>query len=274
MKGWRFTMRKAFVAITATLFVAFGMTTDASLIFAYDADDTTVGTGPDVGSLPPVWERIIYANPPDVTVFEQSSTGNGDGDANLDGDIDSAGGTSWGLFAGPNGLLGPSHVRLGHTFAGGALSLGQTLFIDMDTGFIDNGGIVGVELDASGFDRFVFQFTGGQTTYQYGNIGNLTDSGIGFTDEGMRLAFTLLTADTIDFRVTTFGDGQQYTFNNLSLGNSGGIERIEIYNIAAGASVAGEKDAFFNNLAVIPEPATASLILAGLLGLAARRRFA
>ena len=238
----------------------------ASAIFAFDADDTTVAAS----SFPSVWDPLVFSNPADVSVFQQSSTGNGDGDGNFDSDIDTAAGLAWGLHAGIQNLVGPSEVRVGNTLQGGALGIGQTLSIDMDNGFIGSG-VVGIELDAGGFDRFIFQFSGGAFNYEYGTIGGgYQDSGISFTDEGLGLSFTLVDANTIDLQVTTYADGNTMDFNGLALGNSGGIDRIEIFNRAAGDGASN--DAFFNNLAVVPEPGTAALLVLGLGGLIARRR--
>lgn len=163
------------------------------------------------------------------------------------------GGKSWGLYAYNN-----CYATAYRTFAYGSLGVGQTFSFNMDNGYINGGGpYVGFVLrngDAAGgpFDyvtgwRFQFVFFGGSSDYQlYDNSGQ-QDSGIFFTDTGLRFAFTLKTADTYCFQVIQ--NGVTNCFNGTLNGTPGSpINSIALFNFNAGASP--ENDCFFNSFKV------------------------
>jgi len=219
------------------------------------------------------WTLLSGGGDPDVSFFLEDSASNGDGDGNLDGDINSGSGVAWGLSARDNTPFPGSVILLGYDISGG-LSLGQTLSIDMDTGFIDAGErYVGFELDADGFDRFQFRFQGGDAFYEYGTISEgYVSTGIAFTDEGLRISLTLTGLNTYDMTVTRLVDGSQFNFLNEPLGGpaDSSINRVEIFNREAGTGLSN--NSYFNNLSVVPEPASAFLMLAGIASLVYRRR--
>ncbi len=219
------------------------------------------------------WTLLSGGGDPDVSFYLEDSATNGDGDGNLDGDINSASGDAWGLTAGNAAPLPGSVILLGYNLTG-SLLVGQSVSIDMDVGFIDAGDrFVGFELDAAGFDRFQFRFQGGDANFEYGNVSDgYVSTGIPFTDEGLSILFTLTGADSYDLSVTRLSDGQQFDFLSQTLGgpSGSGIDRVEIFNREAGFGL--DHNAYFNNLAVVPEPSTMLLVAAGFGALALRRR--
>lgn len=219
------------------------------------------------------WTLLSGGGDSDVSYFLEDSTTNGDGDGNADGDINSASGQAWGLSARDDAPFPGSVILLGYDLSGG-LNVGQTLSIDMDTGFIDAGErYVGFELDADGFDRFQFRFQGGDSFYEYGTISDgYVSTGIPYTDEGLTISLTLTGINTYDMSVTRLSDGTQFDFLNETLGGPADttINRVEIFNREAGEGLSN--NSYFNNLSVVPEPASVMLMALGIGSLLVRRK--
>ena len=198
--------------------------------------------------------------------FIGSSTSNGVAPS---GDIDTSG-KSWGMYAnGSDGVYNGCAVAY-RPVAGGALAVGQTVTLRMDNGLVDSSapGIVGfsflnsdpVNTNSPGSvfaalpnsnTRFAFVFIGGQTDYSIalGNLGggsNVTqDTGLGWTDGGLSVSFTLLANDQFSFSINggtpitgTLGGQANQAINGIALFN---------YNAGSGSS----HDAFFNSLQII-----------------------
>jgi subtilase family serine protease len=179
-----------------------------------------------------------------------SSTNNGGGESP---GID-VNGKSWGISANNN------YATAYRTFAYGALQVGQTLTFSMDNGYIDNGGpYVGFVLRNGNatdgpFDyvtgaRFQFVFFGGSSDYQiYDNAGQ-QDSGIFFTDTGLRFIFTLTAVDTYTLQVINNASNTTNSYSGTLSGTAGsGINSIALFNFNAGGSP--QSDIFFNSLKV------------------------
>ena len=161
------------------------------------------------------------------------------------------------------------------SFTGGALSVGQTVNIDMSTGYSNNGSVRGFQLltssdltaVANGNDpsatRFQYIFVGGQNSYQVNSEAGATAQATahGFTDNGMHTSFTLTSPDTFTFSVTFNDNNTTETFNGALGGNIGDtIDGIRLFDYNAGGG--SQNDMFFNNLSVtggitVPEPETA-----------------
>jgi hypothetical protein len=180
-----------------------------------------------------------------------SSTNNGGGDVP---GID-VNGQSWGIYAN-NGNYAAAY----RSFASGPLQVGQTLSLSMDNGYIDSGGpYVGFVLrngdaTAGPLDyvtgaRFQFVFFGGNSDYQiYDNAGQ-QDSGIFFTDTGLRFVFTLTTADAYSLQVINNSTGMTNFFSGTLSGTAGsGINSVALFNFSAGTSP--YCDCFFNSLKI------------------------
>jgi hypothetical protein len=207
--------------------------------------------------------------------FIASSTGNADGLDNgtvggvaSDGDIDT-GGEAWGMYANSGQTAGA--VR---PLSGGSLSVGQTITLDFDNGYIDNGSVVGIGLqNSSGENVWEAFFVGGNSSYQFNQSGGVTNTAVGYTDEGLSIAFTLTGASTYSATITTLG-GASDTISGSLLSPAGGssVDQIRIFNFNAGSG--GSANVYANSLQVIPEPTTMAMMGIGLAGafLARRRR--
>jgi hypothetical protein len=179
-----------------------------------------------------------------------SSTNNGGGQ----GPGIDVNGASWGIYAN-NGNYAAAYRPLAY----GPLQVGQSFSFSMDNGYIDSGYYVGFVLrsgDATDgpFDyttgwRFQFVFFGGGDDYQiYDNSGQ-QDSGIFFTDTGLRFVFTLTAADTYSLQVINNSSGASNNFTGTLNGTPGSpINSIAIFNFSAGTSPAG--DCFFNSFKI------------------------
>ena len=203
--------------------------------------------------------------------FVGTSANNGDGDGNSSGDINTAN-RAWGIWANGGG-----EIYAVRPFTGGALAVGQTLTIDMDNGFIDSGGVVGVRLTSSlttltnATREFEFRFVGGNSTYDVISNPNQSST-LGFTDGGLNLVFQLTSATTYSLSVTRFHDTASpvvwNTTGTLVSGNP--ILGLALRNQNAGSN--SQRDGFFNSISLTPEPASLSMLALGLLVLRRHKR--
>lgn len=173
-------------------------------------------------------------------------------------------GVAWGMWANSGGLS--EAIR---PFTGGPLTLGQSVVVDFDNGWIDTGSTVGLALQTSGgSNRIELYFIGGNSTYTINN-GSPIDAGVGFTGDGLRLTFTLTGPNAMILTVGSLNGsngGTNSVFTGLSLNGGTGldIERIRFFNASAGPG--SNYDAFYNRLEIIPEPSTVFLVGLGLAG--------
>ncbi len=232
-----------------------GFHVQASLIANDNAANAPYGDGwsiPDNGGsgfLP--WENINNAN--GLTGFGGGYISTG----NIAVDIGTGvGNAAFGVFGNGGGTGQATRPFTGD------LGLSQTFSIDMDNQGIDDFGTVGFSLrNSSSQDRFEFYFVGGQANYTI-NAGSIVDTGVGYTTGGLNLAFTLTGADAFSF---TINGGTPITGTLKGTGGSG-IDRVRIFNANGGP------DVFYNNLSIVPEPASGSLLGLGLMLFAALRR--
>jgi hypothetical protein len=203
--------------------------------------------------------------------FIASSTTNGSGDPGDDGDIDTQG-RSWAMYT-----LNPGPISHEATFAirpfDGGLTLGQQFVIDIDTGPSGGfgSGFVSVALRDSGTNqRFVLTGSAGGYFLQGGS------TGIGFTDQGLHIVFTLTGADTYNVTFYSVGSdgptGLPLSFNG-SLGGPAGGGLVDVYLSAFDTGPDAANWQFFNSIAIIPEPSTMLLVCTALpIALLLRRR--
>lgn len=193
----------------------------------------------------------------------QTSQDNGFGNGNID-----TLGSSLGLYA------NSSHFIFATRAFDEDLSVGQSVILDMDNGFIDNGSRVGFTITGFGeietTEQFSFYFVGGDDHYTISN-GQLVftveqDTGVDFTTAGLRVMFTLTDEESYALAITPNG-GSTTTINGDFL-IPAEFDHIELYNSNAGSGSAN--DVFFNSIQVVPEPATAGLMLLGLIALLKR----
>ncbi|MCS7049213.1 MAG: PEP-CTERM sorting domain-containing protein [Verrucomicrobiae bacterium] len=262
MRGKKFAALFA-VALAAALSntaQAAALASDVASDIAYD-DGWATGDNGGTGFGP--WTLNTFGSGGVAGHFIGNSSNNAGGSS---GNINTAG-ESFGLFAEP-GMVSEA-IR---PFTG-ALTVGQIFLIDFDNGWIQDGGTVGLGLQNNASqNRIEFFFIGGQTTYKIQTGATQTDSGVGFTGDGLRLEFTLTGADTMKLVIKNTGGSTLATFSNLALGgNAGsGIDRVRLFNASAGPG--SNHDAFYNSLRIIPEPTTALLVGLGVMGAMLLRR--
>lgn len=181
---------------------------------------------------------------------------------------------SWGLF-GHSGGVGQA-IR---SFSS-AVAVGHEFSIDMDNGSVDSGGTVGFALqNSSGNNVLEFFFVGGSANYTA--LGSAsTNTGVGFTNQGLRLTILLTGTSTYSLSINPLSDGIGGPVTTVagSLSNPVGgqsISRLRLFNANAGQPNAN--NVFFNNLAVtaVPEAAAywfSGLAVVGYVAVALRRR--
>jgi len=175
--------------------------------------------------------------------FFGSSTANGDGDNNSDGDINTT--NAFGLFANNGG------VAITTRPFSNPMIPGEQFSVEFDNGFIYNGSTVGIGLqNASGENLMEFYFAGGQSDYKLNASSGETGTGIGFTDEGFALSFSLKIGGIVDIQITNLGSGAITSFTqNLSNPGAGqDIAQLRFFNASAGGG--SSNDAFINSLSL------------------------
>ena len=101
--------------------------------------------------------------------------------------------------------------------------------------------------------RFEFGFYEGQGNYQVYDGEEKHDTGVAFTDAGLSVTFTLVTADTYALEITTLADKKTTKLSGRKLAGTaaGALDSFSIFNRD------GEKsDAFFNGFQVTKETDT------------------
>lgn len=209
------------------------------------------------------------------TAFIGSSALNGGGSS---GNIDTTGSKSWAFFTNNNNTEDATR-----SFTGGALAVGQTFKISLDTGFLTTGtgAAQGFGLqNATGTNGFEFFFLeGGTNSYTVSATGVSPSSSTahGFTADGLTAAFTLTSSTTFSLALTyNTGSPTTETFTGSLENAVTSLTQFRIFDF--GGNTTGNTDtnnAYFNSVAVVPEPATVLLvgptILAGMFFIRRRR---
>jgi PEP-CTERM motif len=177
--------------------------------------------------------------------------------------------TSPGSTANAAGVSG--NVDATHTFAGGALLVGQTVSLNYEMRGTSVGTQVGISLLNGSGAAITLGIYGGEPSAGNPYPGNgyyYTDAGSTFTSAGsmgyqyqteFNIAFTVTGADT--YSAVAGSDSWSGTFN-------GSLTGIDVFNYSAGNA----SDDAFNNLDVVPEPGTIALVGLGLAALLAGSR--
>lgn len=188
---------------------------------------------------------------------------------------------AWGSFA--NGA-GFNQFEAYRGFSNNSLSQAGDVFqLSIEHGAITQGGAVGFVLrnqnvsnsigDYNQLSRFEFGFIGGGNNYSIFDGQGTIDTGIGFTDAGLNLTFTLLSPDLYQLDIFNAFDNSLLQSRNGNLKGSGSIDSVSLYNRDAELA-----NAFFNNFAIgrsvtsVPEPSTWILLCLSLVGLLIKRK--
>jgi hypothetical protein len=208
------------------------------------------------------------ANGSTAGFFVASSTNNDASTSTTN--INTSAGTSWGAYANSGTIAAAVRPLTG------TLDVKQGVRASFDNGSIISGNSVGIGLRSGTSNIIEVFFTGGQANYSILIPGNPTfDTGIGFTRGGLDVTFSVTTASSMSVAITRKQTGVTSTFN-FTVPNASTVDNIRLFNgNARGATSntpAGDYDAYFNSIAVIPEPTTlAGLAAAGLLALRRRK---
>ncbi len=230
---------------------------------ADDASDTVYNTdwitGDNGGDGFGAW---ILATSGNAGHFSESSTNNGFGDGNGDGDINTDG-RAWGLYANSGGLS--EAIRLFST----ALVSGQRFTISMDNGDVQSGSnqTVGFGLqNSSGENLFEFYFRGGANYYDFNDLDGQKETTVSYTDEGVVLNFTLTSSNQYLLTVEKLEDSSIEVFEGTLKNPAGGqsINQIRLFNANAGPDPF--RNLYFNSLSVQTDANRPTVELANVSG--------
>lgn len=232
---------------------------NASLIASDNAGNYTAWTNNSNGGTG-FGPWTLQTTGPNAGHFLGLSTGNAGGSGGI------REGNSWGMWANSGDT-----AEAFRPLTGGALGVGQAFLVDMDNGWIESGRSVGWGLqNSSGGNLFEFGFTGGGSTYWINDSDSGYDTGISFTGDGLRFRLTLTGTGSYALQVISGSSTSVFNRTLASGGGDQGIVRFHAWNYSAGSG--SNYDAFWDNMAVIPEPGTWVLAGIGVVSCVALRR--
>jgi hypothetical protein len=195
--------------------------------------------------------------------FVATSTTNGNGDDDMDGDIDT-GGRAWAVTLSTASVPSNMWRRLD-----GPLEIGQTITVEMDHDAVPEPGRAGMRLTSSlGEQRFALLWIGSSQDYFALGAG-FEAMNVPYTDEGLTVVFQLTAVDSFSVDLTPIGGSTTTVSGSLDSG-------IDITNLLLNSSSSGTAETFFFNSIAVPElgsDASAAAALATLM-LIARKRLA
>lgn len=192
------------------------------------------------------------------------------GDSNTNGSSGgpgiNTGGRAWGLYGNSQNIQNAVRPFTADSNGATALTVGQTLTFQIDNGNINsradnNGGngsgpnsagSVGVSLQTStGANRFELFFGGGSNGYSINDsTSNNVNTGLGFTDGGLSVSFTLVTSSTYSVTITRLAGGTPVTRQATLIGSpaTADISQIRFFNFSAGSGNAA--NAYANSISI------------------------
>src|SRR5262249_45681172 len=145
-------------------------------------------------------------------------------------------GGAWGIF-GNGGGVGQAFRPFS---TGSTLQVGWDFSIDVDNGFIDSGGTVGIGLqNASSQNLAEFFFVGGDSSYKVNSASGSNATGVGFTNQGLHLTFRLTSANSFSMSIDQLSDGlgtnvTTVTGNLISQSGGESVSQLRLFNANAG----------------------------------------
>lgn len=232
--------------LVSTFIFASGANGTAALMYSATADPNAA---PDANAAVDVWTVNLTSGDPG-----QNGSFLGDSGQNAGGSSGAgAGNPAWAIYAN-SGQTAEAFASVS-SLAGRPLNQpGEFLSLDFDNGYIDNGGMVGVQFwDENAVVQHTFYFFGGDANYAIDDLIGTTNTGIGWTGDGFTLTLTL-DATPGEF---TLDVGGIASFPGLvGVAGTPSIDTIRVFNHFAGSG--SNADVYFNNLLIsIPEPSSA-----------------
>jgi hypothetical protein len=259
----------AVVALAASAINAATPGSDSTADPVYGGSGAGSFNGKDGGTPATFSPWTVTPNPPGTT-----SAGGFIGDSttlapnNSGGNVDSAG-VAFGLF-GHSG----AYVNAVRSFDS-PLTVGQSFIIQLAVNF--RNGNKGLDVrDANG--NVIFDFNIGGDDYSVNNTGGGTTNLFDRVYDPNTVFTVQLTQTSLDggqWFITRSG-GQSGTANGDIFGYNGVAASFDLYNVATTGGGAPEDNLFFNNIQIIPEPSTLTLLagsaLFGMVFFGRRRR--
>ena len=206
-------------------------------------------------------------NPANVWTVVDTPSGTGGGSGQYFGT--SFGGetlSGWQIWSSPfgTGTGNAGSVVATTSFAGGALSVGQTVSLNFEMRAADPGRQVGVDLLNGSGDAITFGIFGGEPgPYPYTGSGYYySDAGSSYTSAGS-MGYQYQSEFNIAFTVTGNGTYSAVAGSDSWSGTySGSLLGMDVFNLGAGDG----SDVAFNNLTIVavPEPGTFAFVGMGL----------
>ncbi len=181
-------------------------------------------------------------------------------------------GKSFGIYANP----GAAFANASRTFAGGALSLGQTFSIQLAVNF--RNGDKGINLLSGGTQVFNFNVgqagTGTDGYYYQNGAGGPTNTGFAYYSDSVFFLSYLqqkATAAQLTLTRTSATGGTAATNSFTETLTTSGLSSFTLYNSNTGDG-SSQNNLFFNNMQVVPEPSICVLAALGGTALTIMRR--
>jgi hypothetical protein len=193
-----------------------------------------------------------------------NATGNGGSYLGTSGLNDT---TSWAIYAG--GGTGNSYTAI-RPFST-PLGIGETFTMDFGYTGVATGGEIGINLFSGGAFRLGLKFIGGGSSWQLNDGGSDFSTGMSWAGgtPGTTLKYSFTRGNDSSYSINLLHGAGTYDGNNYTA-SSGvmSIDSVQIYSIAQGS----RENVGFNNLAIVPEPSSLSLLALSGLALLRRRR--
>ncbi len=214
------------------------LATDTACDAAYNSG-SYVGT--NAGSGFGVWTSSMGANTDYRGSFVGNSTANGGGTGP---GINCSSNKAWGLYANRSNL-----AEVVRALPPGSLATGQTFHVEIDNGWHDGTNTsAGFGLqDANGVNRFELFHLSGKANYSINDLAGGVDTGIGWTEGGLTIDFTLNSSSNYTVRIIAKQSGVTNVLTR-NLATGGAICKVRFFYYSIYNEGGSARDFFFNNI--------------------------